>query len=139
MNQCVDLLIYLKDYFIKNLNIIINPISSTYLGKIRYHLLECYEFFDVNLFGNGCLLMVDKERRNIDPEMVKKHIIILNSILEIYHTIYVQSTISSCNRKWLINMNIPFIIPGNQMYLPHFSQDLILNFRKIDRKKKKTQ
>ncbi len=52
--------------------------------------------------------------------------------------IYVQSVLSSFNRKRLIEQHIPFIIPGNQMYLPHFGIDLREHFRKIHTKKQKS-
>ena len=54
------------------------------------------------------------------------------------HIIYVQSILSSFNRKRLIEQHIPFIIPGNQMYLPHFGIDLREHFRKIHSKKQKS-
>ena len=52
--------------------------------------------------------------------------------------IYVQSVISSYNRKRLIEQHIPFIVPGNQMYLPHIGIDFREYFRKIHSKQNNT-
>jgi DNA-binding MarR family transcriptional regulator len=38
--------------------------------------------------------------------------------------VFVHSTISSFNRKRLIEHKVPFVIPGNQMYLPDLGIDL---------------
>jgi hypothetical protein len=45
--------------------------------------------------------------------------------------IFVGEAVSSLDRKRLIEQRIPFVIPGNQMFLPMLGADLREHFRKI--------
>ncbi len=45
--------------------------------------------------------------------------------------VYINSWINSYNRKRLIEYNLPFIIPGNQMYLPGLGLDLREHFKRM--------
>lgn len=46
--------------------------------------------------------------------------------------IYLQKAINAYNRKRLIQHKIPFVVPGNQMYLPMIGIDLREYFKKIN-------
>ena len=82
--------------------------------------------------------MIAQENADITPGMIRKHREQVEKIWEGSIIIYVQSILSSFNRKRLIEQHIPFIIPGNQMYLPHFGFDLREHFRKTHTKKQKS-
>jgi len=45
--------------------------------------------------------------------------------------IYVRKTIAPYNRKRLIEHHVPFVVPGNQMYLPELAIDLREYFRRM--------
>jgi DNA-binding MarR family transcriptional regulator len=45
--------------------------------------------------------------------------------------IYVRAQVTAYNRKRLIEQKVPFIVPGNQMYLPMLAIDLREHFRRI--------
>jgi DNA-binding MarR family transcriptional regulator len=45
--------------------------------------------------------------------------------------IYVRGQVTAYNRKRLIEQKVPFIVPGNQMYLPMLAIDLREHFRRI--------
>jgi len=45
--------------------------------------------------------------------------------------IYVRARVTAYNRKRLIEQKVPFIVPGNQMYLPMLAIDLREHSRKI--------
>ena len=82
--------------------------------------------------------MIAHENKDITPGIIRKHWEQVEKIWEGSIIIYVQSVLSSFNRKRLIEHHIPFIIPGNQMYLPHFGIDLREHFRQIHTKKQKS-
>ncbi len=48
--------------------------------------------------------------------------------------IYVRAQVTAYNRKRLIEQKVPFIVPGNQMYLPMLAIDLREHFRRIREK-----
>jgi DNA-binding MarR family transcriptional regulator len=45
--------------------------------------------------------------------------------------IYIASTVSAYNRKRLIEQKVPFVVPGNQLYLPMLGIDFREHFKKI--------
>jgi DNA-binding MarR family transcriptional regulator len=51
------------------------------------------------------------------------------------HVIFVDSAASSHNRRRLVEHNVPFVIPGNQMYLPGLGIDFREHFKQLRRKR----
>ena len=44
--------------------------------------------------------------------------------------VYVTTTLASYERKRLVQQKVPFIVPGNQLYLPELAIDLREYFRR---------
>lgn len=132
-----DLVKSLKNYLKETLNISIDVHHWKNPGNLPFFLMDSYEFFKFSIFEQSCLLMVAKEGAEITPGLISKH---YRQAQKNYDDciIYVQSSISSYNRKRLVEHDIPFIIPGNQMYLPHLGIDLREHFRRFHDKKNKT-
>ncbi len=86
-------------------------------------LVNFYEFYEITLLEQPCLLMIAKEGGAATPAAVKKHRKQVQTKWDGL-CIYVQATISAHNRQRLIQHRVPFIIPGNQMYLPDLGIDL---------------
>jgi hypothetical protein len=132
----MSLLEKLEQYFheVLDVRIAVHPWTST--GELPFFIIEFYEFYEFSLFDTPCLLMISKNSALLTPKNVCKH---LEQIQKAWNgfAIYVQSTISFYNRKRLIEHRVPFIVPGNQMYLPQFGVDLREHFRKLLRKKDK--
>lgn len=64
-----------------------------------------------------------KKGVDITPASAKKHVRLIQD--RFYKTcIFVQDTMTSHNRKRLIQHHIPFMVPGNQMFLPDLGIDL---------------
>lgn len=131
-----DLVESLKNYLKETLNISINVHRWKNPGNLPFFLKDSYEFFKFSIFDQTCLLMVSKESDEITPGLISKHYKQIQKICDDC-IIYAQSVLSSYNRKRLVEHNIPFIIPGNQMYLPHLGIDLREHFRRLHGKKDK--
>lgn len=136
-NDLTELEDNLKTYLYQNLEVKIDYRICENQGNLPFYLTDSYEFLETYLFGRMCLLMIDKTKYDFPAVVVGRDIKTTETLLEGYIVIYVQSTISAYNRKRLIGLNVPFIIPGNQMYLPHFMDALIENFKKMKEKKVK--
>lgn len=130
-----DLIENLKSYLNEALSISIN-VHPWKNSRMPFFLADAYEFFKCSIFEQPCLLMVYKENTEITPGLIGKHYRQAQKSCNDC-IIYAQSSLSSYNRKRLIQHNIPFIIPGNQMYLPHLGMDLREHFRKVHDKKDK--
>ncbi|MBS1803700.1 MAG: hypothetical protein JST28_10050 [Acidobacteria bacterium] len=98
--------------------------------RLPHFLRERYEFAQANLLGLHALLVVDIDPVEQPPAIVRKHLDMLQTKQHL-DPIYVRAQITAYNRKRLVEQRVPFIVPGNQMYLPMLAVDLRENFRRI--------
>ncbi len=120
----------LKSYLNEVLNVSIAVHHWKNPGHIQIFLTDSYDFFKFTIFEQIYLLMVPKESTEITPGLISKHYKQAQKSCD-NCIIYAQSSLSSYNRKRLVEYHIPFIIPGNQMYLPHLGIDLREHFRRL--------
>jgi DNA-binding MarR family transcriptional regulator len=73
--------------------------------------------------------MVDKGDREEPPATIRKHIDQVQAKRK-QPVVYVRERITAYNRKRLVEQKIPFLVPGNQMYLPMLGIDFREHFRK---------
>ncbi len=130
MNLISDLTRYLQELL--SCNHI--PVLWEDSKKLAIILRENYAFYQLEIGGVSTLLMVDKKPSEKTPVTIKKQ---MESVREKCQReiIYVCEAVSSFNRKRLIDQKIPFIVPGNQMYLPLIGVDFREYFRSISKKK----
>ncbi|MEK6247577.1 MAG: hypothetical protein N2C12_05310 [Planctomycetales bacterium] len=97
--------------------------------RLPIFLRDGYTFYEFDLLGNRCLVMVDKGPDRT-AATIRKHIEQVqrkwDSII-----IYVRHGTTSDERRRLIEHKIPFMVPGNQMYLPMLGIDLREHFRRF--------
>jgi len=80
-------------------------------------LRERYKFAQAELLGLRALLIIDSNPEEQPPATVRKHMDMLQARQQA-DLIYVRAQVTAYNRKRLIEQKVPFIVPGNQMYLP---------------------
>lgn len=91
--------------------------------RLPFYLQNSYSYYTADLFGQACLLMLAKTPEGETPAVVRKH----RQVVSKHFTgevLYVIETVSSHNRKRLIEQRVPFLVPGNQLYLPTMGVDL---------------
>lgn len=117
---------YLKD----TIGIVATPKKWTGAEQLPYFLLDLYSFHEVSIQQIHILLMVARDEKEQTPAIIRKHII---QVKEKWgnEVVYLHPSVSSYNRKRLIEHKVPFVVPGNQMYLPLLGIDLREHFRKI--------
>lgn len=120
----------LERYVFETLEVSLKPVPWQGIGDLPLFLQHQYSYMEIQLLGNSFLLMVDEEMEEKSPANLRKHTDILRSHWS-GEIIYVRDRIASYNRKRLIQYKIPFIIPGNQMYLPTLALDLREHFRTL--------
>jgi hypothetical protein len=98
--------------------------------RLPHFLRERYKFAQAELLGLHALLVIDTNPEEQSPAVVRKH---MDTLQTKQHAdlIYVRAQVTAYNRKRLIEQRVPFIVPGNQMYLPMLAIDLRENFRRI--------
>jgi len=93
-------------------------------------LRETYAFNATRLLGAPCIFLLDREARPTTPATIKKHIFEVQKRWE-GEVIYVAAGIHSARRKQLIDQKVPFVVPGNQVYLPMLGIDLREHFKSV--------
>ncbi len=125
MNSLIE---KLKKYLEETLGIEISILPWKEQKKLPFFLVDAYTFFETSLLNNPCLLMISKNDIELTPNTIQKH---WEQVAKKWNApcIYISDTISSYNRKRLIQHHIPFIIPNNQIYVPDLGLDLREHFK----------
>lgn len=91
--------------------------------QLPFYLQTPYTYHRTELFGHICLMMLAKTPEGETPAVVRKH---RQAVSKYFNgeVLYVIEAISSYNRKRLIEKRVPFLVPGNQLYLPAMGVDL---------------
>ena len=98
--------------------------------NLPHVLRERYKFAQAELLGLRALLIIDSNPEEQPPATVRKHMNMLQARQQT-DLIYVRAQVTAYNRKRLIEQKVPFIVPGNQMYLPMLAIDLREHFRRV--------
>lgn len=98
--------------------------------ELPFLLRQSYDFLETEMDNVSMLMAIDKADEPPSPVTILKHIreIERRSQREV---VYVRDQLASFQRKRLIEKKIPFVVPGNQMYLPALAIDLREHFRQL--------
>ena len=115
------------------LNITLSTQEWEQFTSLPYFLQDNYVYYLARIYGLELLLMVEAGDEEYSPAAVHKH---MKQVRDRWHgeVIYVREQVSSFERKRLIEAGIPFIVPGNQLYLPMLALDLREYFRRPKQK-----
>lgn len=119
-----------RDYVQETLGTTISLRSWPDRDRLPVFLVRAYHFYLTELHGIPCLLMLLHENVQHTPPSVVRHN--WQQVVQVADCpiIYVSQVISPYERQKLIEYRIPFIVPGNQMYLPDLGIDLREYYRK---------
>lgn len=96
--------------------------------RLPQYLLARYDFESTDLLGTRCVLAVSRGGHRSDT--VRKDLATIRKYApEGTLAIYVVEALASYERRRLIEQAVPFIVPGNQIYLPDLGVDLREYFR----------
>lgn len=112
----------LYDYLYETLGLKVKMHPWKQKDALPFYILNFYDFYETALLNQQCLFVIATQVEEITPATIKKHLEIVAQKSDRV-CIFVQKTTTSYNRKRLIERRIPFIIPGNQMYLPQSGID----------------
>ena len=104
-------------------------------SQLPFFLQNRFTFFQSEISGLQCLLVMPKVDTEETPANLRKQIDKLQEYWE-GKIIYVPKSLSSFNRKRLIEKKIPFIVPRNQIYLPFLGFHLPEYFLKRQKESK---
>ena len=87
------------------------------------YLREQYQFHQAKPAGGVRSFLLCIDRAEQTPALIEKNFMQLSTKTQ-DALVYVRQSITSYDRKRLIERKIPFVIPGSQMYLPFVGIDL---------------
>ncbi len=93
------------------------------------YLANRYEFLSGELLGSPCVLadsqgLQGADRVRKDFQTIREHAPASTVF------VYVTDSLASYERRRLVELRIPFLVPGNQLYLPDLGVDLREHFRR---------
>lgn len=98
-------------------------------GKLPYFLQEAFEVRELKLLDREVLLAIDQRAVRPGLANIRGQIDKLRQLSGM-PVVYVLRALASYERKRLIEQKVPFLVPGNQLYLPDLGIDLREYFRK---------
>jgi DNA-binding MarR family transcriptional regulator len=119
----------IREYLQETLGIEVSPARWSHSRRLPLFLRDGYAYFEITILAQPFLLMYDEGHAPRSPATVRKHMAQVRTKWD-GDIIYVRRQLAAYERKRLIEQSIPFVIPGNQMYLPMLGIDLREHFRK---------
>jgi DNA-binding MarR family transcriptional regulator len=97
-------------------------------GKLPYFLQEVFHTRELQLHGHTVLLAQDLRPQAPKLGDLRAQLDKLRTAAQL-PVIYVTNALASYERKRLVEQRVPFLVPGNQLYLPDLGIDLREYFR----------
>lgn len=113
----------LELYIYEDIGIKIPACKRLKMTSLPYFVLDTYDLYRTKILHKECIFLVPKDQQDISPATIRSHMALVRE-KSYEDVILIQPAISSHNRRRLIEYKIPFVIPGNQMYLPDLMLDL---------------
>ena len=98
------------------------------LESLPYFLRDAFDFQKLDIFDHEVLLALERNPDKPSIGDIRNRLDKLRSIAG-QPVVYVTEALASYERKRLIAQKVPFIVPGNQLYLPDLGLDLREYFR----------
>ena len=86
-----------------------------------------YLLLEAQILGRPCIIMARFDGEGTPADIAKHVGIVRNATGSI--AAFATETLSAYNRARLIGQGVPFVVPGNQLYLPDLAIDLREHFR----------
>jgi DNA-binding MarR family transcriptional regulator len=96
--------------------------------ELPYFLRDAFQFFELELVGHRVLLAIDRGAEKPTLGEVRTRLDKVRALAG-QPVVYVTRALASYERRRLIEHKIPFLVPGNQLYLPDLGIDLREYFR----------
>lgn len=97
-------------------------------NELPYFLRDAFDFSELELLGQPVVLAIGRAEAKQSLSEVRTWLDRIKALAG-QPTVYVTDALASYGRRRLIAQKVPFIVPGNQLYLPDLGLDLREYFR----------
>ena len=119
-----DLATAVRDYLHDVLGIVVPELPRwTRADELSYYLRDAFQFREIELLGQPIVLAIAGVGTRQPLSEVRTRLAKVSALAG-RPTIYVTGALASYERRRLIEQKVPFIVPGNQLYLPDLGIDL---------------
>ena len=108
-----------------HVNIEVHPFEAT--RGLPSFIRRLYSLYETYLLGRHCVIVAGLHEAGT-PADIAKHIALVRNTSQTI-VAFAAPSISAHNRSRLIGQGVPFIVPGNQLYMPDLAIDLREHFR----------
>lgn len=98
------------------------------VNELPYFLRDAFQFSELELLGQPVVLAMGRGEAKKSLSEVRTWLDKVRAIAG-HPAVYVTDALASYERRRLIAQKVPFIVPGNQLYLPDLGLDLREYFR----------
>ncbi len=98
------------------------------VNELPYFLRDAFQFNEMELLGQTVVLAIGRAKAKQSLSEVRTWLDKVKALAG-QPTVYVTEALASYDRRRLIEQKVPFIVPGNQLYLPDLGLDLREYFR----------
>lgn len=96
--------------------------------ELPYFLRDAFQFSELELLGQPIVLAIGRAEHQQSLSEVRTWLDKVRALAG-QPAVYVTNVLASYERRRLIGQKVPFIVPGNQLYLPDLGLDLREYFR----------
>ena len=93
-------------------------------SQLTYHLRDAYDWSQIEILGKSCVAFTPKRADTASLADMRKHATLVANAEPDAVPVLLLPALSSFDRRRLIEQRTPFIVPGNQLYLPDLALDL---------------
>jgi len=97
-------------------------------NELPYFLRDAFQFGELELLGQPVVLAIGRAKTKQSLSEVRTWLDKVKALAG-HPAVYVTDAMASYDRRRLIEQKVPFIVPGNQLYLPDLGLDLREYFR----------
>lgn len=97
-------------------------------NELPYFLRDAFQFSELELLGQPVVLAIGRAKAKRSLSEVRTWLDKVKALAG-QPAVYVTDALASYDRRRLIEQKVPFIVPGNQLYLPDLGLDLREYFR----------
>lgn len=98
-------------------------------SQLPYFLQDAYEFRRVEVLRNQMVLVIERHAHKPPGRELRVQLARVAALANL-PVVYVVNSLASHERRRLVEQKIPFIVPGNQLYLPMLGIDFREHFRR---------
>ena len=98
-------------------------------SEFPYFLQDAFQFSELEILGQQVILAIGRDEAKQSLSEVRTWLDKVKALTD-QPVVYVINALASYDRRRLIEQKVPFIVPGNQLYLPDLGLDLREYFRR---------